>query len=158
MTYNVKQNEFIAPFLLEWFQTIIICHPRHASPIIRITVASLTERFRKNTFMYFRNTGSFQFFLTTVTFHLQNKPSVQQQQLYEQQQQQSLQCPRSSPESSSPSHRGPMTTTPIAISPIGGMSSSSSATAATSEEVSEERAKGLLPLVALPKQILKVLV
>ena len=51
-----------------------------------------------------------------------------------------------------------MTTTPIAISSIG-MSSTASASV-TSEEVSEERTKALVlpPLVALPKQILKVLV
>ena len=54
--------------------------------------------------------------------------------------------------------RGLMTTTPIAISSIG-MSSTASASV-TSEEVSEERTKALVlpPLVALPKQILKVLV
>ena len=54
--------------------------------------------------------------------------------------------------------RGLMTTTPIAISSIG-MSSTTSASV-TSEEVSEERTKALVlpPLVALPKQILKVLV
>ena len=74
-----------------------------------------------------------------------------------------LNCSRSPGGSSSQGgdhdpQRGLMTTTPIAISSIG-MSSTTSASV-TSEEVSEERTKALVlpPLVALPKQILKVLV